>query len=120
LLKHYHQHIGKKEEENKGLSTTYKKSIDISSKQSRRHDGLKHFPFVDEFGSVMDVLQEVGETSKQPTRPEAMMDPILKHTIKKVYDEFKIGSNGLKASAIPEALKVDLSPFVLFIKNIRH
>jgi hypothetical protein len=114
LLKHHNQHFNTSKEgessSSKGLPATYKKSIDNTSKQSRRHDGLKHYPFVDEFGSVMDVLKEVEVVNNpsKPISPDAMMDPILKHTIKKSFDEFKIGSNGMKAADIPEALKVFL------------
>lgn len=122
LLKHQHQHLhntkeGREGNSSKGNPTTYKKSIDTSSKPTRRHDGLKHYPFVDEFGSVVDVLKEVKVVTdpSKPMCPAAMADPILKHTIKKVFDEFKIGSNGLKACDIPEALKVCTSSF-----NITH
>ena len=113
LLRHYHQRTGQDNDDKikrgKESSTTYKKSIDTSSKQTRRHDGLSHYPFVDEFGSVQDVLKEENATSIQP-KVDAMVDPILKHTTKKVYDEFKIGQNGMRASDVPQALKVCFLP----------
>lgn len=80
---------------------------------------MKHFPFVDEFGSVVDVLAELSVASR-PTLPAAMEDPVLTHTITKVYNEFKIGRNGMKASDVPEALLVHLYSYISLYLCIRN
>jgi hypothetical protein len=61
---------------------------------------------MDEFGGVDEVFQNL------PGRVSALsLDEInLKHYIEKIFDEYKIGSKGMRSSDIPSALEVIQEP----------
>mmetsp|Transcript_13983 Transcript_13983/g.20926 ORF Transcript_13983/g.20926 Transcript_13983/m.20926 type:complete len:512 (-) Transcript_13983:122-1657(-) len=80
-----------------------------SKTRHSRADALFHYPFCDEFGGVQDILSTVNSDlsgiNSSSTLQEATA-PGLKHMIEKVFHEMKIGSGGMRASDIPEALKM--------------
>lgn len=71
-------------------------------KRFSRTDVLSHFPFMDEFGGVDEVFQET------PEKVSALsLDEInLRHYIEKIFNEYKVGPKGMRASDIPSALHV--------------
>lgn len=78
---------------------------DLSIKKSKRFsraDVISHFPFMDEFGGVEEIFQE--ETEKISAL--ALDEINLRHYIEKIFNEFKIGSKGMRSADIPSALEV--------------
>lgn len=67
-----------------------------------RADVISHFPFMDEFGGVDEIF-----AGKEEKISALNLDEVnLCHFIEKVFNEFKVGSRGMKSSDIPAALEV--------------
>jgi hypothetical protein len=90
----------KKEFENVDNLNDHKTSL-ISNTRHYRPDSLLKYPFVDS-STVNDVLHE----KDVKINCLNMNGPALRHLIKQVHDNFKIGSSGFRISDLSNAFEV--------------
>jgi hypothetical protein len=67
-----------------------------------RPDSMNHYPFIDEFGSVEDVLS--GQDGTGSIDLSKIGAPGRKRLIEKVFHEMRFDGNGIRLSDLPEAL----------------
>ena len=97
----------------------------VAHVRKSRPDAMFHYPFTDEYGSVMDVLtQELHQE-----RPDLlkMGGPGRKRLIEKIFDEMRFDRQGIRLSDLPEALSVSKDKsyvltqhLVLIVSHVLH
>jgi hypothetical protein len=80
-------------------------------KRFSRTDVISHFPFMDEFGGVDEVFHEVTEKISALALDEIN----LRHYIEKIFNEFKVGSKGMRSADIPSALEVCILSYIYLL-----
>jgi hypothetical protein len=78
----------------------YERKEEIQRNHNPRLDSMVYYPFADDSGTVTDVLH-----SKSSSAIHNMSTPARNKLSCQIFDEMRIGVNGLRIADIPEALK---------------
>lgn len=83
------------------LASEYERKEEIQRNHNPRSDSMTHYPFADDGGTVTEVLH-----SKLSSAIHYMSTPARKKLACQIFDELRIGVNGLRIVDVPEGLKL--------------
>lgn len=102
-------HIQTKQQKLEMLSK--KPEIDI---RMNRSDSMSHYPFIDEFSTVHDILFDDHVNNLTFQNLVSMGDPARRKLSLRIFDEMKVGNEiGMKLSDVPEALNVSSNSHIV-------